>query len=82
MLIPSIAQVLIASPEFQAATIQNIDRRFGATSASHTFYQKVFELYNSAPGASSANAGQFRAWGLWVALDHRLYLCSLPASRA
>ncbi len=51
VLIPSIAQVLIASPEFQAATIQNIDRRFGATSASHTFYQRVFELYNSAPGA-------------------------------
>ena len=59
VLIPSIAQVLIASPEFQAATIQNIDTRFGATSASHTFYQKVFELYNSAPGASSAKGGSF-----------------------
>jgi hypothetical protein len=59
VLIPSIAQVLIASPEFQAATIQNIDRRFGATSASHTFYQKVFELYNSAPSASSAKGGSF-----------------------
>jgi hypothetical protein len=59
VLIPSIAQVLIASPEFQAATTQNIDRRFGATSASHTFYQKVFELYNSAPGARSAKGGSF-----------------------
>jgi hypothetical protein len=59
VLIPSIAQVLIASPEFQAATIQNIDTRFGATSASHAFYQKVFELYNSAPGASSAKGGSF-----------------------
>lgn len=59
VLIPSIAQVLIASPQFQAATIQNIDNRFGATSASHTFYQKVFNLYNSAPGATSALPGSF-----------------------
>jgi hypothetical protein len=59
VLIPSIAQVLIASPQFQAATIQNIDERFGATSASHGFYQKVFDLYNSAPGASSAMPGSF-----------------------
>ena len=59
VLIPSIAQVLIPSPEFQAAAIQNIDNRFGATSASHRFYQKVFDLYNSAPGASSATAGSF-----------------------
>src|SRR6201987_873381 len=41
VLVPAIAQVLIASPEFQAAPIQNIERRFGATSASYTFYQKV-----------------------------------------
>ena len=59
VLIPSIAQVLIASPQFQAATIQNIDNRFGATSASHTFYQRVFNLYNSAPGATSALPGSF-----------------------
>jgi Carboxypeptidase regulatory-like domain/TonB-dependent Receptor Plug Domain len=59
VLIPSIAQVLIASPQFQAATIQNIDMRFGATSASHTFYQKLFDLYNSAPGASAAMPGSF-----------------------
>jgi hypothetical protein len=59
VLIPSIVPELIASPQFQAATIQNIDKRFGATSASHTFYQKVFDLYNSAPGASSAMAGSF-----------------------
>jgi hypothetical protein len=59
VLIPSIVPVLIASPQFQAATIQNIDKRFGATSASHAFYQKVFDLYNSAPGASFAMAGSF-----------------------
>ncbi len=59
VLIPSVAQVMIASPQFQAATIQNIDKRFGATSASHAFYQKVFDLYNSAPGASSALPGSF-----------------------
>jgi len=59
VLIPSIAPVLIASPQFQAATIQNIDNRFGVTSASHIFYKKVFDLYNSAPGASSAMPGSF-----------------------
>ncbi len=59
VLIPSIAPVLIASPQLQAATIQNIDNRFGVTSASHIFYKKVFDLYNSAPGASSAMPGSF-----------------------
>lgn len=59
VLIPSIAQVVIASPQFQASTIQNIDNRFGVTSASHRFYRKLFDLYNSAPGASSAMPGSF-----------------------
>src|SRR5215472_13631906 len=57
--IPLISQVLIPSRQFEAATIQNIDKRFGAASASHSFYQKVFDLYNTAPGASSALPGSF-----------------------
>ena len=59
VLIPSIAQVLIPSPQFEDATIKNIDTRFGATSASHAFYQKAFDLFNAAPGASTAAAGSF-----------------------
>jgi hypothetical protein len=59
VLIPSIAQVLIPSPQFEDVTINNIDTRFGANSASQAFYQKLFDLYNAAPGASSASAGSF-----------------------
>lgn len=59
VLVPSIAQMLIPSPQFEDATITNINSRFGAQSASHTFYQQMFNLYNSAPGASTAAAGSF-----------------------
>ena len=59
VLVPSIAQVLIPSPQFEDAIIKNIDHRFGATSASDAFYKHVFDLYNAAPGASSAAAGSF-----------------------
>jgi len=57
--VPSIAQMLIPSPQFEAATIANIDSRFGGTSASHAFYRQVFDLYNAAPGGSTAVAGSF-----------------------
>ena len=60
LLVPSIAQVLIPSAQFEDATIKNIDSRFGATSSSDTFYKKIFNLYNTAPGASSALAGNFQ----------------------
>jgi len=59
VLVPQITQVLIPSPQFEAATIANIDSRFGTTSASDTLYKKIFNLYNAAPGASSAAAGSF-----------------------
>jgi len=59
VLVPAIAQVLIPSPQFEAATIANIDSRFGAASASDTFYKQVFDLYNAAPGASGAVPGSF-----------------------
>jgi hypothetical protein len=51
--------VVIPSPQFEAATIANIDSRFGATSVSDAFYKKSFALYNAAPGASSATTGSF-----------------------
>ncbi len=59
VLLPTISQTLIPSPQFEAATIANIDSRFGAASASDAFYKQVFGLYNAAPGASSAASGSF-----------------------
>jgi hypothetical protein len=49
--------VVIPSPQFEAAAVANIDLRFGATSASDAFYKKIFGLYNAAPGANSARPG-------------------------
>jgi len=57
VLIAPINLVQIPSPQFQAATLANIESRFGVGSASDLFYQKIFGLYNSAPGASSATPG-------------------------
>lgn len=59
LLIPKIFTVTIPSREFEAATITNIDSRFGATSASGAFYKRMFNLYNTAPGASGALPGGF-----------------------
>ncbi len=57
ILIPGLFPITIPSPEFEAATIANIDSRFGSTSASDAFYKEIFDLYNAAPGASSASQG-------------------------
>ena len=57
VLIAPVNVVQIPSPEFQAATLANIDSRFGAGSASDAFYRKIFNLYNSTAGASSAIPG-------------------------
>ncbi len=56
VLVPQIFNVQIPSPEFEAATLANIgaDPRFGLSSATYSFYTKIFSLYNAAPGASSA----------------------------
>jgi hypothetical protein len=51
--------IVIPSPEFEAATIANIESRLGSTSASDVFYKRIFNLYNAAPGASSATSGGF-----------------------
>src|SRR5215469_10982772 len=58
VLIPSSpTRVVLPSPQFQAATITNIDSIFGPSSASDAFYKQMFNLYNDAPGASSATPG-------------------------
>lgn len=59
LLIPQNFDVVIPSPQFEAATIANIDKIFGKPSASDTFYNKIFDLYNAAPGAAGATRGGF-----------------------
>jgi hypothetical protein len=61
LILPQFNPVLIPSPQFEAATITNIDLMFGPTSASDAFYKKIFGLYNAAPGSSSARPGGFTA---------------------
>src|SRR5271166_3184106 len=59
LLIPQIFTPTIPSPDFETATIANIDSRFGSTSPSDAFYRQVFNLYSSTPGAASAILGGF-----------------------
>jgi hypothetical protein len=59
VLIPQIFQVTIPSPEFEAATISSIESNPKLTAASVIFYKTIFNLYNAAPGATSAVPGGF-----------------------
>jgi hypothetical protein len=47
------------SPQFEAATMANIDSIFGIGSASEVFYKKVFRLYDAASTANSATIGVY-----------------------
>ena len=52
VVLPTSQQALIPSPQFQQATLANLaGTGFGA---SVPFYQQIFNLYNSAPGAAGA----------------------------
>jgi hypothetical protein len=57
LLIPQPILVNIPSPQFETATLANIDSRFGSTSPSDAFYKKIFDLYNAAPGATPVFSG-------------------------
>ena len=57
VILPTFTTAQVPSPQFEVATLANIDSRFGPTSASHAFYKKMFDLYNSAPAISSAIPG-------------------------
>ena len=57
LVLPNLSPVVIPSLQFEAATIANIDARFGSTSASDAFYRKIFSLYNAAPDANHVRAG-------------------------
>jgi hypothetical protein len=60
LLLPApVFAIQLPSPQFQAATLANIDARFGAGSASDKFYRQIFNLYNATPGASAALPGAF-----------------------
>lgn len=59
VLIPQLFPVTVPSPEFEAATIAHIDSIFGPTSASDAFYKKIFNIYDTAPGARAAISGGF-----------------------
>src|SRR5262249_41871961 len=62
LVIPQVLFTLIPTPEFEAATIANIDSeldsngrlRFGPGSATEQFYRKIFDLYDNTPGAARA----------------------------
>ena len=59
LLIPQLLYVTVPSSQFETATLANIDARFGPASASDAFYKQIFNLYNAAPGASTATPGSF-----------------------
>ena len=54
LLIPQVFSVTIPSPEFKAATLANIASNPNLSSASGSFYKKIFDLYETTPGAGSA----------------------------
>ena len=59
ILIPSTGAGTIPSPQFEAATMANIEKRFGPNSLSDQFYKQMFSLYDTAPGQRSAIPGIF-----------------------
>ena len=67
VLIPLQFAGTLPSPQFEAATIANIDSevdpmghlRFGPNSATDAFYKRIFSLYDAAPGSRSAIPSSF-----------------------
>jgi len=57
--VPLIFPTVVPSTEFEAATMDNIDKKFGQTSASHDFYQRIFDLYTAAIGTNAVQPGSF-----------------------
>jgi hypothetical protein len=57
--LPIPAQVVLPSAQFAASTMLNIDKIFGGVSASHDFYEQIFNLYKGTPGAGAATPGNF-----------------------
>ncbi|MGH9465949.1 MAG: carboxypeptidase regulatory-like domain-containing protein [Terriglobales bacterium] len=70
VVLPTSARVLVPSPQFQAATLANLQAN---SPASVPLYKQFFSVYNGAPGASSAQntlanggCGSFKTLGAGV----------------
>ncbi|MGH9475481.1 MAG: carboxypeptidase regulatory-like domain-containing protein [Terriglobales bacterium] len=61
VVLPTSVQARIPSPEFQAATLANLAAN--GNSNEIPFYNSIFSLYNSAPGASRATAANLTDGG-------------------
>jgi hypothetical protein len=59
LVIPQPFFTLIPTPEFEAATIANIDSNPNLTAASDAFYKQIFNLYNNTLGVNKAIDGGF-----------------------
>ncbi len=59
LVLPAPTPVVLPSAAFESATMANIDSIFGPASASHSFYQQIFNLYNNTPGANKETPGGF-----------------------
>src|SRR5262249_45902860 len=59
LIIPLIFPVTIPSPQFENATLANIATNPNLTSASYSFYKRIFDVYNATPGAQTAATGGF-----------------------
>ncbi len=57
--LPLVFPTVVPSSEFEAATMTNIDTKFGSTSASHDFYRQIFDFYNAARGTHIVQSGNF-----------------------
>jgi len=57
--LPLIFPTVVPSTEFEAATMDNIDKKFGSLSPSHSFYRRIFDLYNVARGTRNVQSGNF-----------------------
>jgi Carboxypeptidase regulatory-like domain len=57
--LPLIFPTVVPSHEFETATMDNIDKKFGSTSPSHNFYRRIFDLYDAARGTNVVQPGGF-----------------------
>lgn len=60
VVIPTSNQVLVPSPEFEAATVSNLNG-MGLTNSANYYQNVIFPLYNAAPGVSAATALPFNS---------------------
>ena len=57
--LPLIFPTVVPNHEFETATMNNIDKKFGSNSPSHNFYSRIFDLYGTARGTNAVQPGGF-----------------------